>query len=95
MEVKSYESDKILEDLIIQFREDFESNNKSIISDLFYFEKITTMSCCNCHQNINKIEIMNKLVINLEEVRKYKSRSIECFTSLNIYDCLKYFVLKQ
>jgi len=35
---------------------------------------------------------MNKLVINLEEVRKFKSRSIECFTSLNIYDCLKYYV---
>ena len=87
---KNYQSDN-LQDLILYFRDDFENNNKSIISDIFYFEKINILRCYQCKTILYRIENINKLIFNVEEVRNYKSTKCEGFDSLNILDCLHYF----
>ena len=80
-----------LEYLILNCRDDFAKNNKSIISDIFYFEKINILRCSKCQKILYRMENINKLIFNVEEVRNYKTSKCEGFDSLNILDCLHYF----
>ena len=80
-----------LEYLILNCRDDFANNNKSIISDIFYFEKINLLRCSGCQKILYRMENINKLIFNVEEVRNYKTSRCEGFDSLNILDCLHYF----
>jgi hypothetical protein len=87
---KNYQSDS-LQDLIFKCRDDFGNNNKSIISDNFYFEKIDILRCSHCKKILYRLENINKLTFNVEEVRNYKANKCEGFDSINILDCLHYF----
>ena len=80
-----------LEYLILNCRDDFAKNNKSIISDIFYFEKINILRCSDCKKILYRMENINKLIFNVEEVRNYKTSKCEGFDCLNILDCLHYF----
>ena len=80
-----------LEYLILNCRDDFAKNNKSIISDIFYFEKINILRCSGCKKILYRMENINKLIFNVEEVRNYKTSKCEGFDSLNILDCLHFF----
>ena len=86
---------KHLRELSNKCREDFCNNNKSIISDNFYFEEISILHCKKCNKNCYRTRFMNKLVIDVEELRKYKLGKYQYFESLNIIDCLKFFVAQN
>lgn len=91
VETKHYEN-KDLKEVAIKIRKDFENKNKSIFADLFYFDKITIMKCEKCKNEVNKINFIDKLDFDLEEVRKYKVGKCDFFESLNTIDCLKCMV---
>ena len=82
---------KHLREISNKCREDFCNNNKSIISDNFYFEKIDILRCSHCKKILYRLENINKLTFNVEEVRNYKANKCEGFDSINILDCLHYF----
>ena len=92
---KTIYENKHLSEIVNICINDFVNNNKSIISDLFYFEKITVMLCKQCGIKNNKMQFINKLVFDLEEVRKYKAGKYDFFENINIIDCLKYFIAKD
>ena len=86
---------KNIKEILNKCREDFCNNNKSIISDIFYFEKITIFHCNKCNRNSYRTGFINKLVFNMEELRKYKLGKYPSFENLNIIDCLKFFVVQN
>ena len=91
---KNYE-DIHLKPLSTKCRNDFVINNKSIISDIFYFEIITILHCKNCNNDIYRTKFVNKLIINVEGTRKYKTENRTYFKNLDIIDCLKYFRVQK
>jgi hypothetical protein len=86
---------KNIKEILNKCREDFCNNNKSIISDIFYFEKITIFHCNKCNRNSYRTGFINKLVFNMEELRKYKLGKYPSFENLNIIDCLKFFMVQN
>ena len=86
---------KHLREISNKCREAFCNNNKSIISDNFYFEEISILHCKKCNKNSYRTRFMNKLVVNVEELRKYKLGKYQFFENLNIIDCLKFFVAQN
>ena len=88
--------------MFLSFFEEFKNNQKSIISDNFYFFIETKTECLNCKQinqmrgNNNPIylynfQIMHFLIFPLEEVRKYKIMQYQQnFNEVNLIDCFVY-----
>jgi len=71
------------------FKQNFASENKSIISDLFYGINCNITKCGFCNVNIYNYQIYFFLVFPLEEVRKFKNNN-SLNNSINIYDCFDY-----
>lgn len=71
-----------------KMRKSFENNNKSIISDKFYFEFLNIEQCKNCKENKYKCSMINTLSFVLEKVLDFKSKSKK--EKINIYDCFDY-----
>ena len=71
------------------FAQNFELENQSIISDLFYGINCNITQCSNCNTNIYNYQVYFFLVFPLEEVRKFKN---DFFSNnqVNIYDCFDY-----
>ena len=84
------------------FIEDFKKNQRSIISDIFFFIIETKTECLNCKQRnqmcgitnpvyLYNFQIMNFLIFPLEEVRKYKIMQYQQnFQDVNLVDCFNY-----
>jgi ubiquitin C-terminal hydrolase len=66
----------------------FENNNKSIISDEFYFFTNNISTCQYCSTMIHNTQSNNILFFPLEEVRKYKNYRNNIVT---ILDCFDYY----
>ena len=66
----------------------FENNNKSIISDEFYFFTNNISTCQFCSTMIHNTQSNNILFFPLEEVRKYKNYRNNIVT---ILDCFDYY----
>ena len=58
------------------FSNEFISNNKSVISDLFYSMNCNVTECFNCHIKLFNFQIYFFIIFPLEEVRKYKIQNM-------------------
>ena len=69
-EIESDQTDPEIE--IYKCRRNFESSNKSIISDLFYFDQGNITKCLNCGRLIYNFSMYNILIFPLEKTRFFK-----------------------
>ena len=89
--------------MFMAFFNDFKNNQKSIISDIFFFIIMTKTECLNCKRiNMNRgiynpiylynFQIMNFLIFPLETVREYKCYLYnQNFTEVNLNDCFIHY----
>ena len=85
------------------FLEEFKNNQKSIISDIFYFIVETKTECLNCKQKyqmmgfnnpiyLYNFQLMYFLIFPLEEVRKYKVELYQSnFYDVTLEDCFYFY----
>ena len=75
---------------LVQFRQNYYSQNYSIISKTFYYEQSNVMECQNCHYKTNNFNIMNIIIFPLEKVRQYmEKRKPNGFTVVTLNDCFE------
>ena len=75
---------------LVQFRQNYYSQNYSIISKIFYYEQSNIMECQNCHYKTYNFNIMNIIIFPLEKVRLYLSkRRPNGFTVVTLNDCFE------
>ena len=67
------------------------NDNKSVISEIFYFENIITFDCDYCHKKSQNEFKNNYIKFNLEEISDYYNSKNE----LNIMDCFDYLTRNQ
>ena len=81
------------------FTQNFNANNNSIISKLFYAFNYNVTECQNCHVNTFNFQTYFFLIFPLEEVRKFKLSNNQFMNYNNImmnnnevtiYDCFNY-----
>ena len=83
------------------FLQNFISNNKSIISDLFYSTNCNLTECGNCHVKTYNYQIYFFIVFPLEEVRKFRYNEMinnnfnffnnkMNFNEVDLFDCFNY-----
>ena len=80
---------KILDIELYKCRSNFENANKSIISDLFYFDQGTITTCLNCRVSIYSFSMYNFIIFPLEKTRLYKLKKESNFLNVNIFDCFE------
>ena len=83
--------------MLQNFIKEFTSNNRSIISDLFYAMNCNITRCANCNVQIYNYQTYFFLVFPLEEVRKFKYNNYQynfnnnyIANEVTIYDCFEY-----
>ena len=75
---------------LVQFRQNYYSQNYSIISKVFYYEQSNVMECQNCHYKTNNFNIMNIIIFPLEKVRQFmEKRKPNGFTVVTLNDCFE------
>ena len=67
----------------------FQRNNKSIISDLFYFSKANVTKCLKCGVSIYNFSMYNILIFPLEKTRLFKIKKNKAFAFVDIFDCFE------
>ena len=67
------------------------NDNKSVISEIFYFINIITFDCDYCYKQSQNEFKNNYIKFNLEEINKYYNSKNE----LNIIDCFNYLTRNQ
>ena len=72
---------------LIKSREFYFQNNKSIITDLFYFDQCNITTCMNCGAVLYNFSMQNVLIFPLEKTRLYKVEKGEFFEYVNLKDC--------
>ena len=70
-------------------KDKFERRNKSIISDLFYFDQVFITECRNCGVSEYDFNIYNIMLFPLEKARLYKEKKQNNFAYINIIDCFE------
>ena len=70
------------------FVNDYNNNNKSIISEEFYGYTNSSTICGICNYEINNVQIINILFFPLEEIRKFKNNK---HNNVSIIDCFEYY----
>ena len=68
------------------FAHKFESENQSIISDLFYGINCSIIQCSGCKTKFYNYQIYFFIEFPLEEIFKFKNKNDQ----INIYDCFDY-----
>ena len=72
------------------FRQDYYSQNNSIISKTFFFEKNSNISCLTCNCINSSYNIINFLVFPLEKVRLYlANKKSGQFENVTLEDCFE------
>ena len=75
---------------LIQFRQNYYSQNYSIILKTFYYEQSNIMECLSCGYKTHNFNIMNMIIFPLEKVRLYLAkRNPSGFTVVTLYDCFE------
>ena len=65
----------------------FTQNNKSIITNIFYFIDKSKMTCQICNQSTYNFQFLNQLIFPLEDIRTVKSQICGSYqNSINIMD---------
>ena len=72
---------------LMQFRENYSRENKSIITDLFYFDQANITTCLSCGAKIYNFSMYNVLIFPLEKTRLLKVERNNNIQSVNIKDC--------
>ena len=73
---------------LYQFRQNYYSQNYSIISQIFYYEQSSIMKCLNCGFETYNFNIMNMIIFPLEKVRLYLQKvNPQGFGAVTLYDC--------
>ena len=67
----------------------FQRNNKSIISDLFYFSQANVTKCLTCGVSIYNFSMYNILIFPLEKTRLFKIKKNKPFAFVDIFDCFE------
>ena len=67
------------------------NDNKSVMSEIFYFENIITFDCDYCHTKSQNEFKNNYIKFNLEEISDYHNSNNE----LNLIDCFDYLTRNQ
>ena len=78
------------------FRQNYFSQNNSIMTKIFYSEQSSNLTCCSC--NINKISfnIINFLIFPLEKIRLYlEKKKPQGFENVSLEDCFEQFEEKE
>ena len=70
------------------FRTKYFQENKSIITDLFYFDQANITTCLNCGTKIYNFAMHNILIFPLEKTRLFKEQKERDFANVKIKDCL-------
>ena len=70
------------------FVNDYNNNNKSIISDEFYGYTNSSTICGLCKYETNNVQIINIVFLPLEEIRKFKNYK---HNNVSILDCFDYY----
>ena len=70
-------------------RKNYYNCNKSIITDLFYFDQANITKCTNCGTSIYNFAMHNILIFPLEKTRLFKAQKGINFESVNIKDCFE------
>ena len=74
------------------FRQNYFSQNNSIMTKIFYFENCSNLQCCNCVRNKVSFNIINCLIFSLEKIRLYKEKKkAQGFFNVNLEDCFEQF----
>ena len=71
------------------FLQNFNMNNQSIISKLFYAMNCNVTQCLNCKVSSYNFQTYFFLIFPLEEIRKFKLNNFN-MNPINIYDCFDY-----
>ncbi len=75
---------------LVAFRQNYYSQNYSIISKLFYYEQSSVMKCKNCGFETLNFNIMNCLIFPLEKVRLYLAKQKgDSLFQVTLDDCFK------
>ena len=73
---------------LYQFRQNYYTQNYSIISQIFYYEQSSIMKCLNCGFETYNFNIMNMIIFPLEKVRLYLQKvNPQGFGAVTLYDC--------
>ena len=79
--------DQTNHDMVLQyFLQNFDQENKSIISDLFYAINETSTQCSNCKQIKYNFQNYFFLIFPLEEIRKFKIQKLINSINQNMMD---------
>ena len=72
---------------LIQCRQNYFRENKSIITDLFYFDQTNITTCLSCGAKIYNFSMHNALIFPLEKTRLLKVQKNNNIQSVNLKDC--------
>ena len=76
---------------LVNFRNNYYSNNSSIFSKIFYFEQQSELKCMSCGYNKVSYTIYNIIIFPLEKVREYMVTKYngKGFESVKLEDCFE------
>ena len=76
---------------LVNFRNNYYSNNSSIFSKTFYFEQQSELRCMLCGYNKMSYTIYNIIIFPLEKVREYMEKKYngKGFISVKLEDCFE------
>ena len=73
-----------------EFRNNYYSQNKSIIVKIFYFEQSNNLQCCSCNFNKVSYNIINFLIFPLEKIRLLLiKKKPNGFSHVSLEDCFE------
>ena len=81
-------NNQIFQEVLNEFMQTFNNENKSVISDEFYGCINSMTTCGYCNKTIHNMQAINILFFPLEEVRKFKNYQYNC---VKIEDCFDYY----
>ena len=77
---------------LVAFRQNYYSQNYSIISKTFYYEQSNVMKCASCGFETLNFNIMNCLIFPLEKVRLYmEKQKLQGFRAVTLNNCFEQF----
>lgn len=71
---------------------DYCQNNRSIITNTFFFIDKSKITCASCNQCTYNFQFQKTMIFPVEEARKYKSQQMNCEqNSINIIDGFRHY----
>ena len=87
-----YNSNNEADNKLKRFRDIYYEQNKSIITDLFYFDQANIITCLSCGAKIYNFNMNNLLIFPLEKTYLFKKSLENNFNSIDIKDCFNSYI---